>query len=142
MTEPTPLGLSQQAEPKTQPDAAKGAADTTAADALEAAATKRRRTIRIAIGVALLIVVGLVIWRVFFSTPALPASIVAVSGRIEGDDSAVASKTTGRILEVRVREGDSVNAGDIDRHSSTTRRFAHASAQARSRALRGRRKQG
>ena len=113
MTEPTPPRLSQQAEPKTQPDAAKGAADTTAADALEAAATKRRRTIRIAIGVALLIVVGLVIWRVFFSTPALPASIVAVSGRIEGDDSAVASKTTGRILEVRVREGDSVTAGDI-----------------------------
>jgi HlyD family secretion protein len=100
MTEPTPLGLSQQAEPATP-------------DALEAASTKRRRTIRIAVGVALLIVVGLVIWRVFFSTPALPASIVAVSGRIEGDDSAVASKTTGRILEVRVREGDSVNAGDI-----------------------------
>jgi HlyD family secretion protein len=117
MTEPTPPGLSQQAEPKTQPDAAKGpapsAAEPATPEALEAAATKRRRTIRIAVGVALLIVVGLVIWRVFFATPALPASIVAVSGRIEGDDSAVASKTTGRILEVRVREGDSVNAGDI-----------------------------
>jgi len=61
----------------------------------------------------LLIVVGLVIWRVFFATPVLPGSIVAVSGRIEGDDSAIASKTTGRILEVRVREGDSVNAGDV-----------------------------
>jgi HlyD family secretion protein len=69
--------------------------------------------VRIAIGAVLLIVVGLVIWRVFFATPALPGSIVAVSGRIEGDDSAIASKTTGRILEVRVREGDSVNAGDI-----------------------------
>jgi HlyD family secretion protein len=117
MTEPTPLGLSQQAEPKPQPDAAKvtapGAAEPATPDALEAASTKRRRTIRIAVGVVLLIVVGLIIWRVFFSTPALPASIVAVSGRIEGDDSAVASKTTGRILEVRVREGDSVNAGDV-----------------------------
>ena len=117
MTEPTPLGQPQQAEPKPQPDAAKvtapGAAEPATPDALEAASTKRRRTIRIAIGVALLIVVGLIIWRVFFSTPALPASIVAVSGRIEGDDSAVASKTTGRILEVRVREGDSVNAGDV-----------------------------
>jgi HlyD family secretion protein len=117
MTEPTPLGLSQQAEPKPQPDAAKGAAPGTAEpatpDALEAAATQRRRWLKIAGGVVLLIVVGLVIWRVFFSTPALPASIVAVSGRIEGDDSAVASKTTGRILEVRVREGDSVNAGDV-----------------------------
>jgi HlyD family secretion protein len=101
MTEPTPLGQPQQAEPTTQPDA------------LDAAAIQRRRRVRIAIGAMLLIVVGLVIWRVFFSTPALPASIVAVSGRIEGDDSAVASKTTGRILEVRVREGDSVNAGDV-----------------------------
>ena len=45
MTEPTPPGLSQQAELKTQPDAAKdaaqGAADTAAADALEAAASQR-----------------------------------------------------------------------------------------------------
>jgi len=38
---------------------------------------------------------------------------IALSGRIEGDDSAVASKTSGRILEVRVREGDSVSAGQI-----------------------------
>src|SRR6266403_389269 len=36
-----------------------------------------------------------------------------LSGRIEGDDSAVAAKTSGRILEVRVREGDSINAGQI-----------------------------
>lgn len=54
-----------------------------------------------------------VIWRVFFATPPVPASIVVLSGRIEGDDSAVAAKTTGRILEVRVREGDVVKAGDI-----------------------------
>jgi hypothetical protein len=39
--------------------------------------------------------------------------IIALSGRIEGDDSAVAPKTSGRILEVRVREGDSVDAGQI-----------------------------
>src|SRR5260370_14517693 len=39
--------------------------------------------------------------------------IIELSGRIEGDDSAVAPKTSGRILEVRVREGDSVNAGQI-----------------------------
>jgi HlyD family secretion protein len=36
-----------------------------------------------------------------------------LSGRIEGDDSAIASKTSGRILEVRAREGDSVNAGEV-----------------------------
>jgi HlyD family secretion protein len=60
-----------------------------------------------------LIAAAILIWEVFFAAPAVPASIVVVSGRIEGDDSAVASKTTGRILEVRVREGDSVNAGDM-----------------------------
>ncbi|MGP8260628.1 MAG: HlyD family secretion protein [Acidobacteriaceae bacterium] len=101
MTEPTPPVLSQQAETITQLDTA------------SPAAPGRSRRRRIIIGAVLLILVGLILWRVFFSTPALPASIVAVSGRIEGDDSAVASKTTGRILEVRVREGDSVNAGDI-----------------------------
>ena len=101
MTEPTPPGQPQQAETTTQPDAA-----------IPAAARRSRRP-RILIGAVLLIVVGLIVWHTFFATPALPGSIVAVSGRIEGDDSAVASKTTGRILEVRVREGDSVNAGDV-----------------------------
>jgi len=63
--------------------------------------------------VALLAVVGVVIWRVFFAGPAVPPSIVILSGRVEGDDSAVAPKTAGRVLEVRVREGDQVNAGDV-----------------------------
>src|SRR5260370_6912608 len=63
--------------------------------------------------VIILAVVGVVIWRVFFAGPSVPPSIVALSGRIEGDDSTVAPKTTGRVLEVRVREGDQVNAGDV-----------------------------
>lgn len=53
------------------------------------------------------------VWRGFFADPEVPDGIVALSGRIEGDDSAVAAKTTGRILEVRQREGDTVKAGDI-----------------------------
>jgi len=52
-------------------------------------------------------------WWAFFATPKLPESIVALSGRIEGDDSAIAPKTSGRILEIRFREGDSVKAGEI-----------------------------
>jgi HlyD family secretion protein len=75
------------------------------------AAPPRRRILVIASAV-ILMAAGIIIWKVFFATPGLPESIVAVSGRIEGDDSAVASKTTGRILEVRVREGDVVNTGD------------------------------
>ena len=63
--------------------------------------------------VIILAVVGVVIWRVFFAGPSVPPSIVDLSGRIEGDDSTVAPKTTGRVVEVRVREGDQVNAGDV-----------------------------
>jgi HlyD family secretion protein len=92
----------EQAEQWPQPDASKQA---------EPVAPPKRRMMIIASAV-ILIVGGIILWRVFFATPSLPDSIVAVSGRIEGDDSAVASKTTGRILEVRVREGDVVNAGD------------------------------
>jgi len=47
---------------------------------------------------------AVLIWRVFFARASIPASIVVVSGRIEGDDSAVASKTTDAFFEVRVRE--------------------------------------
>src|SRR5271166_3869883 len=66
----------------------------------------------------ILIIVGViaaavVIWEIFFATPKLPGSIVALSGRIEGDDSAVAPKTSGKILEVTVREGDTVTAGQV-----------------------------
>jgi len=66
----------------------------------------------------ILIIVGVIvaavaIWEIFFATPKLPGSIVALSGRIEGDDSAVAPKTGGKILEVTVREGDTVTAGQV-----------------------------
>jgi HlyD family secretion protein len=70
----------------------------------------RVKLILLAVGVVVAIVV---IWIVFFSTPKLPPSIVALSGRIEGDDSAVAPKTSGKILEITVREGDSVTAGQV-----------------------------
>ena len=59
------------------------------------------------------LVAAIVVWRVFFAAPNTPDSIVAVSGRIEGDDSAVAPKTAGRILQVNVREGDTVKVGDV-----------------------------
>jgi HlyD family secretion protein len=70
---------------------------------------------KIAVAVLLLVVIAVgayFVWKMFFATPATPDSIVVLSGRIEGDDSAVAAKTTGRLLEVRVREGDLVKAGD------------------------------
>lgn len=63
--------------------------------------------------IAALFVAAFLIWRFVLSAPEVPEGVVALSGRIEGDDSAVASKTTGRILEVRYREGDHVNQGDV-----------------------------
>ncbi len=43
----------------------------------------------------------------------VPDNVIVLSGRIEGDDSAVSPKTAGRIIEIRYREGDIVKAGDI-----------------------------
>ncbi len=72
----------------------------------------RSRRVRILIIVAV-VIAAVVVWEVFFAAPRLPASIIALSGRIEGDDSAVAPKTSGKILEITVREGDTVTAGQV-----------------------------
>jgi HlyD family secretion protein len=109
MSASTPLSPPQQSEPT--PHSAAGSSPPSPPQN-DAPAARRRRPI-ILLAAVLLLVSAVVVWRVFFATPAIPDSIVALSGRIEGDDSAVASKTTGRILEVRVREGDTVNAGDV-----------------------------
>src|SRR5262249_56743903 len=63
-----------------------------------------------------LVVTGLAalgVWKVFFAAPGIPDGVIAVSGRIEGDDSAVGAKTSGRIREITVREGDHVQAGQV-----------------------------
>jgi HlyD family secretion protein len=52
------------------------------------------------------------VWRFFFATRGGPANVITLSGRIEGDAAAISPKLSGRIVEIRVREGDSVNAGD------------------------------
>lgn len=52
-------------------------------------------------------------WRIFFASAGGPENVVTLSGRIEGDPAAVAAKLSGRILEVRVREGDTVKEGDV-----------------------------
>ena len=102
MTTDTLLGVQEQSEVRTQ---------TGATSEAQPLAARRRRIMIIASG-AILIAAAFFVWKGFFAATGAPDSIVIVSGRIEGDDSAVAPKTTGRILEVRVREGDTVNAGD------------------------------
>lgn len=72
-----------------------------------------RRRIVLLLGVIVLGTGAYLIWRRFFAAPAVPPNVVALSGRIEGDDSAISPKTSGRILEIRFREGDSVKAGEV-----------------------------
>jgi HlyD family secretion protein len=73
----------------------------------------RRRRLAIVAVVVILGLAGFAVWRFVLAPPALPPGVLAVSGRIEGDDSAVAAKTTGRIREIGVREGDRVEAGQV-----------------------------
>jgi len=102
MTTSIVQGAAEQADQRTQAGATVG---------LQPSEARQRRIVIIVSGVVL-IAAAIFIWKVFFAASGVPDGVVAVSGRIEGDDSAVAPKATGRILEVRVREGDTVNAGD------------------------------
>jgi HlyD family secretion protein len=100
-----------QAPPAAEPRSSAAAAPGTATAAPESKApSSRLKGILIIAGA---VIVALVIWKIFFAAPSLPASIIGLSGRIEGDDSAVAPKTSGKILEVTVREGDTVTAGQV-----------------------------
>lgn len=56
---------------------------------------------------------GAAAWWFFLRKPTGAKEIIAVSGRIESDDAVVAAKTSGRIREITVREGDHVKAGQV-----------------------------
>ncbi len=86
--------------------------DSQAARPKEAPRSRRKFVLTLVV-VAALAASAYFVWRAFFAKPTLPDSIVALSGRVEGDDSAISPKTSGRILEIRFREGDAVKAGDV-----------------------------
>jgi HlyD family secretion protein len=71
------------------------------------------KTVLIIAVLAIAIGGGLLGWWFLIRQPPIPHNIIALSGRIEGDDSTVATKVSGRIREIRVREGDIVKAGDV-----------------------------
>jgi HlyD family secretion protein len=69
---------------------------------------------RLILGASVLVsLIAFLLWRFVFAKPAKPDNVVIFSGRIEGDDSAVSSKTSGRLVSVNVCEGDEVRAGDV-----------------------------
>jgi HlyD family secretion protein len=102
--EPPPPQQQQEPPPPSQPP--------------EAARSSRprfprlRRSAKLIVLLVALAAAAFLIWKLFFAKPGVPENIVILSGRIEGDDSAVAPKTTGRVIEIRFREGDFVKAGE------------------------------
>ena len=85
------------------------------ADAKQAPAPvkKVQRVLPAIIIAAVLAIAAFAIWRLVFASQRVPDNVVILSGRIEGDDSAIAPKAAGLIQEVRFREGDTVKAGEI-----------------------------
>src|ERR1700733_9964253 len=61
----------------------------------------------------LLAAIGYGVWKEFLQPTPSPAGVVQLSGRIEGDDSAISPKVAGRIATINYREGDMVKAGDV-----------------------------
>lgn len=61
----------------------------------------------------LLFVIAVVGWRVISGRGALPDGLIQANGRIEGDQVAISSKFGGRIAQLMVREGDTVQAGQV-----------------------------
>jgi HlyD family secretion protein len=79
---------------------------------IEAEQPRKRRRGIVYLAIAVLAVAAFVAWR-RFAVSATPQGVIVLSGRIEGDEAAVAPKLGGRILEIHVREGDSVKATDV-----------------------------
>lgn len=62
---------------------------------------------------ALVLIAAAALYRVIAGGSVLPEGLIQANGRIEGDHVIVSSKFAGRILELKVREGDAVTAGQI-----------------------------
>jgi HlyD family secretion protein len=71
-----------------------------------------RRLVILLVLLAVIAIAAFLIWKYFFAKRGAPENVITLSGRIEGDDSALAPKAGGRIIEIRFREGDHVKAGE------------------------------
>ncbi len=73
----------------------------------------RLRRLAVAGGIGFAALAALGGWQAYRAWHVGAPGVIAVSGRIEGDDSAVGAKVSGRIREITVREGDRVEAGQV-----------------------------
>jgi HlyD family secretion protein len=73
----------------------------------------RAGAVRIVVGISVLAVVCIATAGFYFGGDESAENIVHLSGRIEGDEAAVAAKVGGRVREISVREGDKVTAGQV-----------------------------
>jgi HlyD family secretion protein len=67
---------------------------------------RRKKPIFLLIGLLVVGGIGYAVWR---SQPQVPANILQVSGRIEGYETEIGIKRSGRIESIAVREGARVN---------------------------------
>ncbi|MBW4591021.1 efflux RND transporter periplasmic adaptor subunit [Aetokthonos hydrillicola Thurmond2011] len=72
---------------------------------------KSRRWLWILGGSVAIIAVGTGVWYLFFRPK--PANFIQFNGRIEGYETDVSTKGTGRVEEITVREGDTVKKGQL-----------------------------
>jgi HlyD family secretion protein len=85
---------------------------TAANDPVPQTSPSRATRVRILIALVVVIAGGVYLWRTFAASP-VPEGVIQLSGRIEADEATLSPRMSGRILELRVREGDTVKAGDV-----------------------------
>jgi HlyD family secretion protein len=91
---------------------AKGSTHAEAGDT--AAGRGRRRGLWLLVGaLGLVAVAGAAYWFYWLRQPPLPPGFASANGRVEATEYDIATKRAGRVVEVRVREGDLVEKGEV-----------------------------
>jgi HlyD family secretion protein len=91
---------------------AKGSTQAEAGD--RAAGRGRRRRLWLLVGaLAVTAVAGAAYWFYWLRQPPLPPGFASANGRVEAQEYDIATKRAGRVVEVRVREGDLVQKGQV-----------------------------
>lgn len=72
-----------------------------------------RASVVVAVLAVLVVLTGYMMFDQWSQRAELPEGLIQANGRIEGDRVTVASKFPGRIQELRVREGDTVQQGHV-----------------------------